>query len=68
MGPEMGTDRVSAAFAAWMAAYKAWEEAIRSMDANGITTEEFTALKTEEDALFAVATEELHMVNAAAKA
>ena len=61
----MGTDRVSAAFAAWMAAHNAWEEALRLMDANRITREEVTALKAEADALFAVATEELHMVSAA---
>ena len=65
MAPEKGTDRVSAAFAAWMAAYKAWEEAIRLMDANGITTEEFTALKAQADALFAVAAEKLRMASAA---
>ena len=65
MAPEMGTDRVSAAFAAWMAANKAWEEAIRLMDANRITTKEVTALKAEADALFAVATEELRMASGA---
>ena len=58
----MGTDRVSAAFAAWMVAHNAWAEALRLMDANRITREEVTALKAEADALFAVATEELRMV------
>jgi hypothetical protein len=65
MAPEMGTDRVSAAFAAWMAAQDAWEEALRLMDANRIPTEEVMALKAEANALFAVATEELRMVSAA---
>src|SRR6188508_122645 len=65
MGPEMGTDRVSAAFAAWMVAHNAWAEALRLMDANRISREEVAALKAEADALFAVATEQLHVVNAA---
>ena len=60
----MGTDRVSAAFAAWMAAHNAWAEALRLMDANRITREEVAALKVEAEALFALATEALHMVNA----
>jgi hypothetical protein len=61
----MGTDRVSAAFAAWMVAHNAWAEALRLMDANRISREEVAALKAEADALFAVATEQLHVVNAA---
>ena len=61
----MGTDRVSAVFAAWMAAHNAWAEALRLMGANQITREEIEALQAQADALFAVATEELHTVNAA---
>lgn len=62
---QMGTDRVSTAFAAWMAAHNAWAEALRLLDANRITREEVTALKAEADALFAEATQVLHMVSAA---
>ena len=61
----MGTDRVSAAFAAWTAAHNAWADALRLMDANRISREEVAALTAEADALFTVATEELHMVSAA---
>jgi hypothetical protein len=61
----MGTDRVSTAFAAWMAAHNVWEQAQSLMEANQITREEVTALKAAADALFAVATQELHMVSAA---
>jgi hypothetical protein len=63
MEPEMGADRLSAAFVAWMVAHNAWAEALCLMDENRTTREEVAALKAEEDALFAVAAEELHMAS-----
>jgi hypothetical protein len=63
----METDRIAAAFAAWLAAQDAWAQAERRLKDGQMSPQqrqEVAAPKAEADRLFAAATHELHTARA----